>query len=121
MGRPAIPWHTRWLHVGGCLEWTGPLDKDGYGHAYYEGKCEQAHRAQWKRERGAIPAGVKVLHTCDNRKCGLLDHLYLGTQKKNIDDMVQRGRSTRGHSMNGGRKHWNYKHGLYIGRNRRVA
>jgi uncharacterized protein (DUF433 family) len=34
-----------------------------------------------------------VLHSCDNRLCVNLDHLRLGTQQDNMDDMARRGRA----------------------------
>jgi hypothetical protein len=33
-----------------------------------------------------------VRHTCDNPPCFLYEHLRLGTQKDNIQDMIQKGR-----------------------------
>lgn len=36
-----------------------------------------------------------VLHTCNNRFCVLLDHLYLGTHKQNMDDMSRAGHPNR--------------------------
>lgn len=36
-----------------------------------------------------------VLHRCDVRLCVNPDHLDLGTQQKNVDDMIARGRAAQ--------------------------
>ena len=45
---------------------------------------------------GEIPEGMVIRHKCDNHKCINPEHMELGTQLDNIQDMVERGRSTRG-------------------------
>ena len=76
-------------HKTDCHEWNGILDKDGYGKFYaLKDKKVSAHR--WICE--PIPDGMYVLHKCDNRKCVNRAHLYFGTQKDNMKDMVNRGR-----------------------------
>lgn len=72
----------------GCLEFTGCKDDNGYGRINNgRGKLVRLHRAVWEREHGAIPAGMVVMHLCDNRACIRLSHLVLGTQAQNIADM----------------------------------
>ncbi|HEY6947234.1 MAG TPA: HNH endonuclease signature motif containing protein, partial [Gemmatimonadales bacterium] len=85
---------TRW--VGGCLEWTGALDRDGYAviSVTTAGK-RRTHRAgRWiyEQKRGAIPPGLNILHSCDNRRCVNVDHLSPGTQAANLQDALARGR-----------------------------
>ena len=41
---------------------------------------------------GPIPAGMQVLHRCDNPPCVRPDHLFLGTNKDNVDDKMAKGR-----------------------------
>jgi hypothetical protein len=60
------------------------------------GKWMGAHRRQWIIENGEIPRGMHVLHTCDNAKCIQIKHLYLGTHKDNMKDMVERDRQPFG-------------------------
>ena len=74
----------------GCHEWQSTIRKDGYGKFWINGKQAQAHRAAWSLFKGEIPAGLWVLHKCDNRKCVNLNHLYLGTAKDNARDRTER-------------------------------
>lgn len=62
-----------------------------YGGINYKGKRMLAHRAAWLHFKGKIPKGLKVLHTCDNKACvNYREHLYLGTQKQNYHDFMNR-------------------------------
>ena len=78
----------------GCWVWNGARVPEGYGQAVYEGKVHGAHRLAWmfdNRER-QVPAGMKVLHRCDNPPCVRPSHLFLGTNGDNMRDCVRKGR-----------------------------
>lgn len=79
----------------GCWEWKGSRNDFGYGLVTVTRQGllgERAHRLMFERANGPIPAGLVVRHKCDNPPCVNPDHLELGTQQQNVDDMVSRGR-----------------------------
>lgn len=88
----AIPTH-------GCWEWLGGVFKDsGYGkfnagRVNGRGVTVYAHRFSFEMFIGPIAHGQQVLHRCDNRRCVNPDHLFLGTQRDNMHDMLSKGRA----------------------------
>lgn len=86
--------------VTGCWEWTRCRDGHGYGRVWDGERVSAAHRVAYVVYRGLIPIGKRVLHTCDNPPCFNPSHLYLGTQKDNVRDMIERRRGLVG-SHNG--------------------
>lgn len=75
----------------GCWEWDRALNK-GYGALGWRGRNYLVHRLAYQLYV-ADPGGLQVNHHCDNRACCNPEHLYAGTQKDNIDDMLGRERS----------------------------
>ncbi len=81
---------------GSCHPWSGARTGGGYGHIHESGKKVKAHRVAWALANGPIPAGLRVLHRCDNPRCVNVEHLFLGTQADNMADMIAKGRGTLG-------------------------
>lgn len=81
---------------GGCIEWTGPLDDDGYGLLQVDGIRYRVHRKSYEIAYGPIAGDLLVRHSCDNPQCFNPRHLLLGTPKDNTWDSVERRRNNHG-------------------------
>jgi hypothetical protein len=84
---------TKASPAGECLVWHGTRDERGYGFLRHDGRYRRAHRLMYELAHGAIPFGQVVRHRCDNPACIQLEHLMLGTQGDNVQDMWERGRA----------------------------
>jgi hypothetical protein len=81
----------------GCHVWTGRMvttqNKKGGKANLYGAISTGTHRLAWELANGPIPAGLQVLHRCDNPRCCNPDHLFVGTQQDNMADMALKKRS----------------------------
>jgi hypothetical protein len=89
-----------WKYVNktnNCWEWTRSLNSQGYGNfSLGQHKVYRAHR--WIYEyvhNKKLPKDIYVCHVCDNPKCVRPDHLFEGTQKDNMQDMIQKKRQAK--------------------------
>jgi len=80
-----------------CWPWLG--SKSGnFGHGRFSinrHRGTTAHRYGWILAHGDIPEGKFVCHKCDNPSCVNPDHLFLGTHKDNMQDMVKKNRCNK--------------------------
>ena len=78
---------------GKCWEWQRSHNGQGYGTLRVAGQTVYAHRLALELSGREIPAGLDVLHECDNPRCINPEHLGVGTRSKNMADCHVRGRS----------------------------
>lgn len=89
-----------------CWIWTGAISGGtGYGSFVTAGVGSYkggAHRIAYQLTYGPIPPGLLVCHRCDVRECVNPTHLFLGTGRDNVLDMVSKGRANRAHGERAG-------------------
>lgn len=74
-----------------CWEWQAAKLPNGYGIASIgNGETMLAHR--YVASLSSDITNQIVLHTCDNPLCVRPDHLIVGTQQDNINDMIAKSR-----------------------------
>ena len=95
LAKEKLSLHTKSNPETGCIEWllhTTPKGTRGYGSMNFRKKAWKVHRIAWVLRYGEIPDGLSVLHKCDNRRCCNPEHLFLGTNRDNVHDMISKGR-----------------------------
>lgn len=71
--------------IGGlwCIEYTGKVDRNGYGQIHTRYRHMGAHRAAYEHYVGPIPDGLHIDHLCRNKLCVRPDHLEPVTAAEN--------------------------------------
>lgn len=87
-------WKRSSVNDNGCWIWSGP-EWNGYGFVYFNGKTQRVHRLAWKLFNKKEINNKCVCHTCDNPLCINPAHLWLGSQKENMQDRVDKGRKLK--------------------------
>ncbi len=93
---------TCWIWKG-CTR--GRREHQKYGAFKRGPKVWIASRASYDMFKGSIPENILVLHNCDNPLCVNPEHLRLGTQQENMNDMKSHKRQAK----RSGEKHGNNK------------
>jgi hypothetical protein len=75
-----------------CWLWIAGKTSDGYGTINFQNKTMLAHRVSWQFYKGEIPSKMLVCHKCDEPSCVNPEHLFLGTQADNMNDMKSKNR-----------------------------
>lgn len=92
-----------------CWIWEHSKYGSGYGVFYDWKKLTVAHRFSYTYFNGEIPEGNVVMHKCDNELCVNPEHLSVGTQSENINDMISKGRNRKIETYVGGEGSHNAK------------
>lgn len=80
----------------GCMIWMGVIGNCGYGQFFLlNKKAIRPHRLSYKYFKGEFNENLFICHTCDNKKCVAPDHLFVGTPKENMTDMINKKRDIK--------------------------
>jgi hypothetical protein len=83
------------INQNGCWEME-PYKGHRYPALQVGRKIVRANRLSYELHNNKkIPKNKCCLHTCDNTKCINPEHLFIGTHKQNMRDMIKKGRDKK--------------------------
>lgn len=84
----------------GCWVWVGSITYYGYARFHITRlNCVMASRYQYFLCYGNFTTALRVCHKCDNPRCVNPEHLFLGTDKDNMQDKKAKGRALNGENI----------------------
>lgn len=90
MDDPSVPW---WFYP--CIEWPHLRDVSNYGFIQQPTGTKDLRVNRKVVElttEKSLPESLYALHRCDNPPCFRASHLFIGTMKDNVADMISKGR-----------------------------
>lgn len=83
------------INDNNCWIWQKSKNKNGYGIIGCRYKIFLVHRLSWTLFKGQFDNEILVCHKCDNPSCCNPEHLFLGSDRDNVLDSINKGRFTR--------------------------
>ena len=73
----------------GCWEYTGCIEKNGYGRFKLNKKNILAHRFSYEYYVGSIDPNLEICHNCNCKKCVNYEHMRQDTKSSNAIDKLK--------------------------------
>lgn len=81
--------------TSGCHMWIGSVMANGYGRFGFGPRDVRfAHRVAYELANGPIPDEAVICHRCDVPRCVNPAHLFVGSMKDNVRDMMRKKRDS---------------------------